>query len=97
MRLRFGSGRRAERRLRNRCAGGSREVFDVKGDPRRRGRGGQDARYRVRAEGAGPVADEAVHRLGACACRGADAMGGGVVLNGRTRRIVAVILVRCDR
>ena len=97
MRLRFGSGRRSERRLRNRGTDGSREVVNVNGKARLRGRGGQDARFRAGAEGARPVADEAVYRLGVCACRGTDAMGGGVVLDGRARRVVAVVLVRRDR
>jgi len=97
MRLRFGSGRRTERRLRNGGTDGSREVFDVKGDAGLRGRRGQNARFSAGAEGTRPVADEAVHRFAACVYRGADAMGGGIVLNGRARRVVAVVLMRRDR
>ena len=39
---------------------------------------------------------EAVHRLATRARRGADLMRGGVVLNRRARRVVAVVLVRRD-
>jgi hypothetical protein len=90
-------GRGTKRRLRDGCAAGNGDYFDVDVDGRLCARRRDDARFSTRPERPYPVTDKTVEWMTILVNRGAsDAMGSRVVPGAGRACFVAVIFVRHD-